>query len=92
MGAVHAFPALRLAGVASSPDLPAAANQFDNWQMALRRAILACVADFVAARCADEMGACGVDVAGDILSNVRRRRQMLALDVHVFGLAVRRAG
>ena len=36
--------------------------------MALRRAILACVADFVAARCADEMGACGVDVAGDILS------------------------
>ncbi|MGO8939265.1 MAG: polyprenyl synthetase family protein [Mycobacterium sp.] len=35
--------------------------------MSFRRAVLDRVADFVATRCADELGACGVDVAGDIL-------------------------
>jgi geranylgeranyl diphosphate synthase, type I len=68
VGAVHAFPALRLADAASGRHLPAGTEQFDSWQQGLRRAVLARVTDFVAARCADELGACGVDVAGDILT------------------------
>jgi geranylgeranyl diphosphate synthase type I len=44
-----------------------ATDQFDTWRTDLRRAVLAEVAEFVSARCADELGACGVDVAGDIL-------------------------
>ena len=67
MGPVHAFPALRLAEAeASSPPLPDA-GQFHSWQMSLRQAVLARVADFVVAKCADELWACGVDVAADIL-------------------------
>jgi geranylgeranyl diphosphate synthase type I len=34
----------------------------------MRRAVLSHVGEFVAARCADALGACGVDVAGDILT------------------------
>jgi geranylgeranyl diphosphate synthase type I len=34
----------------------------------VQRAVLGHVAEFVAARCADALGACGVDVAGDILT------------------------
>lgn len=68
VGAVHAFPALRLADAAISLDLPTETDQFDAWHMGLRRAVLDRVADFVAARCAAELGSCGVDVAGDILT------------------------
>jgi geranylgeranyl diphosphate synthase, type I len=69
VGPVHAFPALRLADAESaSPALPADADQFDSWQTSFRRAVLDRVADFVAAKCADELWACGVDVAGDILA------------------------
>lgn len=66
VAAVHAFPALRLAETPGSLAL-SDADQFDSWQMSFRRAVLDRVADFVAARCADELGACGVDVAADIL-------------------------
>jgi geranylgeranyl diphosphate synthase type I len=65
---VHAFPALRLADASGGIDLPADAGQFDGWQSGFRRAVLARVADFAAARCEDELGACGVEVAGDILT------------------------
>ncbi len=75
----------------SSLTLPDA-DQFDSWQQGLRRAVLARVADFVAARCADELGACGVDVAGDILMKFVDGGKCSALDIHVLGLAVRRAG
>ncbi|QLL09039.1 polyprenyl synthetase family protein [Mycobacterium vicinigordonae] len=42
-------------------------EQFDSWRLSLRGAVLDEVAQFVSARCADEMGGCGVDVAGDVL-------------------------
>jgi geranylgeranyl diphosphate synthase type I len=64
---VQAFPTLRLAE-ASSPGLPGA-GQFDSWQTSFRQAVLGRVADFVAVKCADELWACGVDVAADILVN-----------------------
>jgi len=64
MGAVHAFPTSRPAG---GIDLPPDADHFGSWQTGLRRAVLARVADFAAARCEDELGACGVDVAADVL-------------------------
>jgi geranylgeranyl diphosphate synthase type I len=66
VAAVQVFPALRLAEAPGGPAL-ANADQFGSWQMGLRRAVLDRVADFVATRCADELGACGVDVAADIL-------------------------
>jgi geranylgeranyl diphosphate synthase, type I len=69
VAAVHTFPALRLAETPGSLAL-SDADQFDSWQKGLRRAVLARVADFVAARCADELGACGHeigDVGADIL-------------------------
>jgi geranylgeranyl diphosphate synthase, type I len=69
VAAVHAFPALRLAETPGSPALSDAA-QFGSWHMSLRRAVLDRVADFVATRCADDLGACGHeigDVAADIL-------------------------
>jgi geranylgeranyl diphosphate synthase type I len=69
VAAVHAFPALRLAETPGSPALSDAA-QFGSWHMSLRRAVLDRVADFVATRCADELGACGHeigDAAADIL-------------------------
>ncbi|WP_293322980.1 polyprenyl synthetase family protein [Mycobacterium sp.] len=39
----------------------------NGWRTGLRRAVLSHVAAFVAARCAEELGDCGVDAAGDIL-------------------------
>ncbi|BBZ38354.1 polyprenyl synthetase [Mycobacterium conspicuum] len=65
---MHAFPALRLADASGGIDLPADAGRFDSWRSGFRRAVLARVADFAAERCEDELGACGVEVAGDILT------------------------
>ncbi len=68
MGAVRALPRARLAEAArTDPACLPSADQLDAWRTGLRRAVLAHVAEFVAARCADELGACGVDVAGEIL-------------------------
>jgi geranylgeranyl diphosphate synthase type I len=39
----------------------------NTWRTGLRRAVLGHVGRFVAERCADALGACGVEVAGDIL-------------------------
>jgi geranylgeranyl diphosphate synthase, type I len=68
LGAVRALPRARLAEAArTDPACLPSADQLDAWRTGLRRAMLAHVAEFVAARCADELGACGVDVAGEIL-------------------------
>lgn len=68
MGAVHVFPRVRLAEAAArGPAALPAAGQLDSWRTGVRSAVLSRVTEFVAARCADELGACGVDVAGDIL-------------------------
>ncbi|MGO9927980.1 MAG: polyprenyl synthetase family protein [Mycobacterium sp.] len=68
LGAVRALPRARLAEAArTDPACLPSADQLDAWRTGLRRAVLAHVAEFVAARCADELGACGVDVAGEIL-------------------------
>lgn len=64
MGAVQAFPRVRLA---EATVRGLGAGQLDSWRTGLRSAALSRVAEFVAPRCADELGACGVDVAGDIL-------------------------
>jgi geranylgeranyl diphosphate synthase type I len=59
---------MRLAEAAcSSPTSLPKTDRFDAWRTGVRRAVLTNVAEFVAARCADELGATGVDVAGDIL-------------------------
>ena len=42
-------------------------NQWESWRTGLRHTVLAEVSEFVAARCADTLGACGVDMAGEIL-------------------------
>jgi geranylgeranyl diphosphate synthase type I len=42
-------------------------DQSDTWRTGLRRAVLAEVAEFVSARCAEAFGPSGVDVASDIL-------------------------
>nr|WP_240430743.1 polyprenyl synthetase family protein [Mycobacterium shigaense]MEA1124756.1 polyprenyl synthetase family protein [Mycobacterium shigaense] len=55
---------MHLAGAAGPP----AVGQFDTWKAALRQEVLVRVGAFVQARCADELGACGVDVAGSILT------------------------
>jgi geranylgeranyl diphosphate synthase, type I len=68
LGAVRAFPRARLAEAArTGPACLPSADQLDAWRTGLRREVLSHVAEFVAARCADELGACGVDVAGEIL-------------------------
>ncbi len=69
MAALHALPRVRLAAEAArtaTTSVPGA-DYLDSWRTGLRRAVLSHVAGFVAARCADELGDCGVDVAGDIL-------------------------
>lgn len=68
MAAVHAFPPLRRTEGAGSPWASPAVGQFDTWKTVVRQEVLARVAAFVTHRCADELGACGVDVAGDILT------------------------
>jgi geranylgeranyl diphosphate synthase type I len=68
VGAVRALPGVCFDDAArAAPGFPHDADQFDTWRTGLRRAVLSHVADFVAARCADALGACGVDVAGEIL-------------------------
>jgi geranylgeranyl diphosphate synthase type I len=42
-------------------------GQWEGWRTGFRRAVLSEVSEYVAARCADELGACGVEVARDIL-------------------------
>lgn len=69
MGAVRSLPGVRLAEVA--PRSPAALpgpEHMDAWRGFLRQEVLDRVAEFVARRCAEALGACGVDVAGDILA------------------------
>lgn len=68
MGAVHAFPGVRLTeatrcGPAALPH----PDQLDAWRAGVRQAVLSRVVEFVADRCADALGPCGVDVASDIL-------------------------
>lgn len=66
---MRAFPGVRLAEAV--PDSPAALphpDQLDAWRTGVRQAVLSRVAEFVADRRADALGACGVDVAGDILA------------------------
>src|SRR6201993_4766421 len=70
-GSWSAFPGLPRVRPAAEPvrtaptSLPGA--DLDSWRTGLRQAVLSQVAGFVAERCADELGDCGVDVAADIL-------------------------
>ncbi len=69
MRAVRTLPGVRLAeatryGPAALPP----PDQLDAWRAGLRQAVLSRVAEFVADRCAGALGACGVDVAGDVLA------------------------
>ena len=69
MGAVRAFPGVRLAEAARhSPAALPNPDQWEAWRTGLRQSVLSRVAEFVAERCADALGACGVDVAGGILA------------------------
>jgi geranylgeranyl diphosphate synthase type I len=45
-------------------------GHFDTWRSEVRRAVLRRVAEFVGGRCAAELDAAGVEVAGDILMNL----------------------
>lgn len=68
VGGLRELPRVRLAkSTRAEAPWPPAHDQFDVWRARLRQTVLAEVADFVSARCADELGDCGVDVAGDIL-------------------------
>jgi geranylgeranyl diphosphate synthase type I len=68
VGAVQAFPRVRLVEAAPrGPEPLPDAGQLDAWRTGVRSAALSRVAEFVTPRCADELGACGVDVAGEIL-------------------------
>ncbi|WP_081287166.1 polyprenyl synthetase family protein [Mycobacterium asiaticum] len=67
MGAVHEFPRVRLGAPRASAAYLTSPDQFDSWREGLRRSVLAEIAEFVSARCADELLDCGVDVAGEIL-------------------------
>lgn len=54
----------------SSPVAPTKgqiATTFSCWRSGVRRAVLTSVTDFVRTRCADDLGAAGVDVATDVL-------------------------
>lgn len=69
MGAVRAFPGVRVASEAvrtTAVQVPVPEDQ-ESWRAGLRRAVLSHVTRFVSSRCADALGPCGVDVAGDIL-------------------------
>ncbi|ORJ55926.1 polyprenyl synthetase family protein [Mycobacterium simiae] len=43
-------------------------GQLGAWRQGVRQAVLAAVAEFVAARCAADLGPCGVDVAAEVLT------------------------
>jgi geranylgeranyl diphosphate synthase type I len=68
VGAVHSFPGVRLAEAVSCPANSPNASQFDAWKTTFRLEVLDRVTAFVTSRCADELGPCGVDVAGKILT------------------------
>jgi len=51
----------------AGPHAPPDVAQLEAWRTGLRRAVLAAVTEFVSDRCAEELGASGVDVAGEIL-------------------------
>ncbi|WP_163701596.1 polyprenyl synthetase family protein [Mycolicibacterium sarraceniae] len=42
-------------------------DEFDRWRTDVRDAVLTHITDFIAARCADTLGDCGVDAAGNVL-------------------------
>lgn len=68
MGTVHEFPRVRLAEpILATAALTPAIGEFDSWREDLRTSVLAEVTAFTSARCADELGECGVDAAGPIL-------------------------
>jgi len=67
-GTVRELPRARfIAAARTGAAYMPATDQFDSWRTGLRRAVLAGVAEFVSARCADTLGECGVDAAGEIL-------------------------
>jgi geranylgeranyl diphosphate synthase, type I len=70
VGAVHAFPDVRC--VEAAPAFPPVDGRLDTWRAGVRRTVLARVADFVAARCAEALGPSRVDVAGEILTEFVR--------------------
>ncbi|TDK99817.1 polyprenyl synthetase family protein [Mycobacterium paragordonae] len=68
VGDVRGFPRVALAEAArKGPAALSATDQFDDWRISLRRAVLAEVEAFVSARCTDTLGDCGVDAAGEVL-------------------------
>ena len=44
-----------------------AVDPFESWRAGVRREVLAQVEEFVAVRCADELGGAGVEIASDVL-------------------------
>lgn len=66
--AVQDHPRMRLAVARPAGSCLPGADYADSWRTRLRLAVLAKVGDFVSARCADALGDCGVEVAGDILT------------------------
>nr|WP_264005399.1 polyprenyl synthetase family protein [Mycolicibacterium sphagni] len=68
MGNVREFPQMTVADPtrSSTPRLPEF-DQFDSWRADLRQAVLSQITEFIAARCADTLGDCGVDAAGELL-------------------------
>ncbi len=69
MSELHALPLTRVMNRAAPKDGSwADPDHFDTWRADLRRAVLTRVADFVAERCAAELGGTGVEVAADILA------------------------
>lgn len=68
MGDVREFPRVALAEAARKEAAGLSGpQQFDDWRTTLRRAVLSEVEAFVSARCADTLGDCGVDAAGEVL-------------------------
>jgi len=65
--AVRELPRVRLVDPARTGMLWPTTDDFDMWRASVRQAVLAEVTHFVSARTAEALGACGVDVAGDIL-------------------------
>ncbi len=68
VGAARALRGVRLTEAARhTPAPPPIPDLSGAWRTGLRRTVLSRVSEFVADRCADALGACGADVAGDIL-------------------------
>jgi geranylgeranyl diphosphate synthase type I len=68
VGTVRSFPQLRyINAMPAGPALLPGPGQLRAWRLGLRQAVLAEVTQFVAMRCADDLGPSGVEVAGDVL-------------------------